>query len=81
MRQGFDGGGIDCPLCGAVVRGGDSFTFCHRVCGARGVEEEREWFGVTRDEELEEILLFGEKTAEKEERSIALLMWRRTEMD
>ena len=49
------------------------------------LEGVREQFGVTREEVLEEILLFRGRTREKVERSIALLeeMWRRRrkEMD
>ena len=34
-RQGFVGGAVDCPLCGAVEETG---AFCHRVRGAGGGE-------------------------------------------
>ena len=50
---------MDCPLCGAVD------AFCHRV---RGTGEGGEQFGVTREEALEDILLFREKTEEKVEK-------------
>ena len=51
--------------------GGDSWAFCHRTCAV--LEDVRERFGVTREDALEEILLFKEKTEEKVERSIELL--------
>ena len=59
--------------------GGDSGAFCHRVRGAGSLEGVREQFGVTREEVLEEILLFRGRTHQKVERSISLLeeMWRR----
>ena len=79
-RQGFVGGGMDCPLCGAVEE-----IVANFVTECVVLEGVREQFGVTREEALEEILLFREKTEEKVERSIALLkeMWRRRrrEMD
>ena len=71
---------MDCPLCGAVEE-----TVAHFVTECVVLEGVREQFGVTREEVLEEILLFRGRTQEKVERSIALLeeMWRRRrrEMD
>ena len=82
-RQGFVGGAVDCPLCGAVEE-----TVAHFVTECVVLEGVREQFGVTRDcreEVLEEILLFRGRTQEKVERSISLLeeIWRRRrrEMD
>ena len=79
-RQGFVGGAVDCPLCGAVEE-----TVAHFVTEYVVLEGVREQFGVTQEEVLEEILLFRGRTHEKAERSIALLeeMWRRRrrEMD
>ena len=45
----------------------------HFVTECVVLEGVREWFGVTREEVLEEILLFRGRTEEKVERSIALL--------
>ena len=80
-RQGFVGGAVDCPLCGAVEE-----TVAHFVTECVVLEGVREQFGVTQGQEevLKEILLFRGRTHEKVERSIALLeeMWRRRrEMD
>ena len=79
-RQGFVGGAVNCPLCGAVEE-----TVVHFVTECVVLERVREQFGVTREEVLEEILLFRGRTQEKVERSIALLeeIWRRRrrEMD
>ena len=61
--------------------GGDSGAFVTECVVLEGV---REQFEVTREEVLEEILLFRGRSHEKVERSIALLeeMWRRRrEMD
>ena len=54
-------------------------TVAHFVTECMVLEGVREQFGVTREEVLEEILLFRGRTQEKMERSIALLeeMWRR----
>ena len=67
-RQGFDGGAMDCPMCGAVEG-----TVAHFVTECGVLEEMREQFGVIQEEALEVILLFTEKTEEKVERSITLL--------
>ena len=79
-RQGFVGGAVDCPLCGAVEE-----TVAHFVTKCVVLEGVRERFGVTREDVLEEILLLRGRTQEKVERSIALLeeIWRRRrrEMD
>ena len=72
-RQGFIGGAVDCPLCGAVEETVEQF-----VTECVVLEVVREQFRVTQEEVLEEILLFRGRTQEKVERSIALLeeMWR-----
>ena len=72
--QGFVGGAVDCPLCGAVEE-----TVTHFVTKCVVLEGVRERFGVTLEEVLEKILFFRGRTQEKVERSIALLeeMWRR----
>ena len=49
--QGFDGRAMDCPLSGAVEE-----TVTHFVTACVVLEGVREQFGVTREEELEEIL-------------------------
>ena len=67
-RQGFVCGAMDCSLCGAVER-----TVAHFVTDCVVLEGVREQFGVTREEALEEMLLFREETEEKVERSVALL--------
>ena len=70
---------MDCPLCGAVEE-----IVAHFVTECPVLKEVRERFGITREEALEEILLFRKKTEEKVKRTIALLeMWRRRrrEMD
>ena len=59
---------MDCPLCGA-----EEETVAHFVNECTILEEVRERFGVTQEEVLEKILLFRERTEEKEKRSIALL--------
>ena len=68
------------PLCGAVEE-----TVAYFVTECMVLEGVREQFGVTREEVLEEILLFRGRTHEKVERRIILLeeMWRRRrrEMD
>ena len=58
-RQGFVGGAMDCPLCGAVEE-----TVAHFVTECVVLEGVKEQFGVTREEVLEEILLFRERTEE-----------------
>ena len=79
-RQGFVGGAVDCQLCGALEE-----TVAPFVIECVVLEGVRVQFGVTREEVLEEILLFRGKTHEKVERSVALLeeLWRRRrrEMD
>ena len=66
--QGFVGGAMDCPLCGAVEE-----TVAHFVTECVVLYRVREQFGVTGEEVLEEILLFRVRTEEKVERSIVLL--------
>ena len=51
-REGFVGGVVDCPLCGAVEE-----TVAHFVTECVVLEGVREQFGVTRKEVLEKILL------------------------
>ena len=79
-RQGFADGEIDCPLCGAVEE-----IVAHFVTKCEVLEDVIQWFRVTRNDALEEILLFREKTEDKVKRSIGLLeeMWKksRREMD
>ena len=71
---------MDCSLCGDVEE-----SVAHFVTECAVLEEVRERIGVTREDALEEILLYRKKTEEKVEISIPLLkeMWRRRrrEMD
>ena len=59
-RQGFAGGATDCPLCEA-----EEETAPHFITECVVLEDVREQFGVYREDALEEILLFREKTEEK----------------
>ena len=59
---------MDCLLCGAVEE-----TVTYFVTGCLVLEVVREWFGVTRMDALEEMLLFRRKTKETVEKSIGLL--------
>ena len=59
---------MDYPLCGAEEQ-----TVAHFVTEYTVLENVRERIGMAREDALEWILLFREKTKEKVERSIALL--------
>ena len=59
---------MDYPPCGAEEQ-----TVAHFVTEYTVLENVRERIGMAREDALEEILLFREKTKEKVERSITLL--------
>ena len=57
-RQGFEGGAVDCLLCG-----GEEETLRHFVVECRELQEIRR-YGVYGTEALEEVLMFMEKNEE-----------------
>ena len=73
-RQGFEGGAVDCLLCG-----GEEETVRHFVVECRELQEIRRRYGVYGTEALEEVLLFMEKNDEKLDRCKKMLeeMWRK----
>ena len=75
-RQGFDGGAVDCLLCG-----GEAETVRHFVMECRELQEKRRRYGVYGTEALEELQMFMEKSEEKVNRCKKTLeeMWRRIE--
>ena len=72
-RQGFEGGAVDCLLCG-----GEEETLRHFVVECRELQEIRRRYGVYGAEALEEVLMFMEKNEEKVNRCKKMLeeMWR-----
>ena len=59
---------MDCQLCGTFEE-----IVAHFFTECAVLENVRKRFGVTREDALEEILLFREKTEEKVERSIGMV--------
>ena len=59
-RKRFEGGAVDCLLCG-----GEEETVRHFVVECRELQEIRRQYGVNGTEALEEVLLFMEKNEEK----------------
>ena len=72
-RQGFEGGGVDCLLCG-----GEEDTVRHSVVECRELHEIRRRYGEYGTEALEEVLLFMEKNEENVDRCKKMQeeMWR-----
>ena len=72
-RQGFEGGAVDCLLCG-----GEEETPRHFVVECRELQERRRRYAVYGTETLEEVLMFMEKNEKKVSRCKKILeeMWR-----
>ena len=72
-RQGFEGGAVDCLLCG-----GEEEILRHFVVECRELQGVRRRYGVYGTKALEEVLMFIEKNEEKVSRCKKILeeMWR-----
>ena len=72
-RQGFEGGAVDCLLCGAEEK-----NVKHFVVECCELQEIRRQYGVYGTEALKEVLLFIEKNEAKVDRCKKMLeeIWR-----